>query len=43
VQPTDPVTFVVIAIFFLGVAFIACGLPARRAAAMDPAVALREE
>ena len=43
VQPTDPVTFAAIALFFFAVASVACWLPARRAASLDPAVALREE
>ena len=42
VSATDPVTFVGIAVLFLGIAALACWIPARRAAAMDPAVALRE-
>jgi putative ABC transport system permease protein len=43
VTPTDPATFTTIALFFLGVAALACWLPARRAAALDPNVVLREE
>jgi ABC-type antimicrobial peptide transport system permease subunit len=43
VRPTDPATFALIAVFFLGVAFFACWIPARRAAGLDPAVALRDE
>ena len=43
VQPTDPVTFGVVAILFLLVAALASWVPARRAAALDPARALREE
>jgi putative ABC transport system permease protein len=42
VSATDPVTFAGIAILFLAIAAVACWIPARRAAAMDPAVALRE-
>jgi putative ABC transport system permease protein len=42
VTPTDPVTFAVIAVLFLAIAAAACWIPARRAAGMDPAVALRE-
>ena len=43
VQPTDPVTFAAIALVFVVVAAVACWVPARRAAALDPNVALREE
>jgi putative ABC transport system permease protein len=42
VTPTDPATFAAIAILFLAIAAVACWLPARRAAGLDPAVALRE-
>jgi putative ABC transport system permease protein len=43
VSPTDPLTFAAIAAFFLGVTALACWIPARRAAKMDPVVALRDE
>jgi predicted permease len=43
VEPTDPATFVSIAAGFLIVAAIACGVPALRAARLDPMVALRDE
>jgi ABC-type antimicrobial peptide transport system permease subunit len=43
VKPHDPVTFVSIALGFFAVAVLACWLPARRAAAVDPTTALREE
>jgi putative ABC transport system permease protein len=43
VQPTDPATFAAIALVFVAVAAVACWVPARRAAALDPNVALREE
>jgi len=43
VKPTDPITFVAIAVLFLGIAALSCWLPARRAAAMDPAIALRDD
>jgi putative ABC transport system permease protein len=43
VTPTDPVTFATIAALFVIIAAAACWLPARRAAGLDPAAALREE
>ena len=43
VKATDPETFGMVAIVFLLVAGMASWLPARRAAALDPARALREE
>jgi len=43
VKPTDPLTFTAMALVFLGIAAAACWMPARRAAGMDPNVALRQE
>jgi putative ABC transport system permease protein len=43
VEPTDPVTFAAMAAGFFVIAIIACGVPALRAARLDPMVALREE
>ena len=43
IKPTDPTTYVAIAVLFVVIAAVASWVPARRAASLDPNAALREE
>ena len=41
VAPSDPITFVVVAVLMAAIGVLACWIPARRAARIDPAITMR--
>jgi putative ABC transport system permease protein len=43
VEATNPLTFGIVAVILLTAAFVSCVIPARRAASVDPLVALRQD
>ncbi len=43
VSASDPLTFALVVLLLLGIALLACWIPARRASRVEPMIALRAE